>query len=105
MKKLLFVLLLVAMVMSAGAIQSEASEYNSDLPYTSDWIYNYTISSWDGYYHVWEVYNAGLSKYYAQILDPNGTPYKWYYFDMYYTYYYMYISYNGYSWTRYTYYY
>lgn len=104
MKKILFVMLLGVMVLSAGAIKSEAYTYSGDLPYTSDWTYNWDKYSWDGYFHVWELYNAGTGKYYAQILYSDGTPYMWYYFDVYTYYYYMYISYNGSSWTRYTYY-
>lgn len=107
MKKILFVLLLVAIIMSAGAIKSEAWEYGSDLPYTSDWMYNWDLYSWDGYYHAWEVYNYTTDKFYAQIMDPSGMPYIWYYAEPYCALfvcgYYVYYSYDGYYWYSYIY--
>ena len=75
MKKMLFVILLSVIILSAGAVKSEAYTYSGNLPYTSDWTYNWDIYSWDGYFHVLELYNYVTNKYYAQILYYDGTPY------------------------------
>jgi len=104
MKRIVLVLA-VALMFCIGANMAEAYVWGTDYPNTGDFTTIYDRFSWDGWNHLNLTKNAIRATASATEINPDGVPNVYYWADVYPTYYDLYISYNGYNWFYYGFYY
>lgn len=103
--KRLVLIIAVALMLCMSTSMAEAFIWGTDYPLTGDFTTIYDRFSWDGVNHLNLTKNATRATASATELNANGVPRIYYWADYYPGYYDLYISYDGYNWFYYGFYY
>lgn len=103
MKRIALVTVLAVALMLFSAPAGEAGNWWATYPritgYNADDSRVIDRFSWDGYNHLAITWNDTVVTASAIVMDPNGMPSVWYWADIYPTFYNLYYSFNGITWT------